>query len=123
MECPSSVMTSTTDVILGGEGGTYDCAFCRSVSPWLVVAWEDTQMASTNELLIVQTQDRVVGVEEVRVEDHLDAIRGRVEQLHSPDLIQDGVTGIVRHIVRGDWWQSVPLEREDPTLEKNLVFF
>ena len=56
------------------------------------------------------------------MEDDLYAIRRRVEQLYPPDLIQDGVAGIVRHVVGRDWWQSVPLEREDPTLEKNLVF-
>ena len=43
----------------------------HSLSPRLVVRREDSEMASSNELLVVETEDGVVGVEELRVEDDL----------------------------------------------------
>ena len=43
-------------------------------------------MAPTDKLVVVQQQDRVVGVEELGVEDDLDAVLGLVEQLHPADL-------------------------------------
>ena len=51
--------------MLGAEQREY------SLSPRLVVGREDSEMASSNELLVVETEDGVVGVEELRVEDDL----------------------------------------------------
>jgi hypothetical protein len=45
----------------------------------LVVAWEDTQMAATNELLIVKSQYGIVRVQEIGVENDLDSVRGPIE--------------------------------------------
>ena len=63
--------------------------FHRRVSPRLIVAREDSQVATVYELLVVHTQDHVVAVQEVRVEDDL-------------DLGQNQVVVIVRHVVRRD---------------------
>ena len=76
--------------------------FHRRVSPRLIVAWEDSQVATTYELLVVHTQDWVVAVQEVRVEDDLDAVARVVEELHALDLGQNRVVVIIRHIVRHD---------------------
>ena len=79
-------------------------------------------MAPSNELLIVQSENGVVRVQEVRVEDDFDAVARGVEQLHSPDLVQDRVVAVVCHVVRRDGWEGVSLECEDASLEKHLVF-
>ena len=100
----------------------YHRALRGGVAPRLIVTREDTKMASAHELLVVHAEDRVVTVEEVRVEDDFDAVARGIEQLHSPDLIQDRVVAVVRHVVRRDGWESVSLEREDASLEKHLVF-
>ena len=65
---------------------TYDCALRRRVAPRLVVTREDSQVAAAHELLVVHAQDWVVAVEEVGVEDDLDAVMRVVEELHAPDL-------------------------------------
>ena len=102
---------------------TYNCTLRRCVTPWLVVTREDSQVAAADELLVVHAQDRVVAVEEVGVEDDLDAVVRVVEELHAPDLGQNRVVVVVRHVVRRDGRERVPLEREDTALEQHLVLF
>ena len=102
---------------------TYDCALCGGVAPRLVVTREDSQVAAADELLVVHAQDRVVAVEEVGVEDDLDAVMRVVEELHAPDLGQNRVVVVVRHVVRRDGRERVPLKREDTALEQHLVLF
>ena len=102
---------------------TYHCRFRRHVSPRLIVTREDSQVAAAHELLVVHAQDWVVAVEEVGVEDDLDAVMRVVEELHAPDLGQNRVVVVVRHVVRRDGRERVPLEREDAALEQHLVLF
>lgn len=78
-------------------------------------------MATTNELLVIEAEDGVVGVEELGVEEDLDAVGATVEELHATDLVQDGVGGVVGHVVGGDGRERVTTKGEDTTLEKNLV--
>ena len=80
-------------------------------------------MAAADKLLVVHTENRVVRVEEVGMEDDLDAVRHVVEELDAPDLVEDRVVGIVGHVVRCDGWERVAAEREDAALEHDLVFF
>jgi hypothetical protein len=56
------------------------------------------------------------------MEDNLDSVRAPVEQLDSPDLIQDRIVRIVGHIVGHDWRQGVSFERKYSSFEKDLVF-
>lgn len=79
-------------------------------------------MTTSDKLLVIQTQDRVVGVKELGVEDNLDPVRGSVEQFDPSDLAEDGIVGVVGHVVRGDGRERVSLEGKDSSLEKNLVF-
>ena len=103
-------------------------------APRLVVAREDAEVTPAHELLVVEAEDRVVRVEELResvtlsprntdlgVEDDLDAILRPVEELDAPDLVQDRVVGIVGHVVRRDRRQGVATEREDAALQQDLV--
>lgn len=101
---------------------THHCTLCGRITPRLVVTREDAQMASSDKLLIVQAQDRVVRIQKVGVEHNLDTIAARVEQLDASDLAQDRVRRVVRHVVRRDRGQRIPLEGEDAPLEQDLVF-
>lgn len=79
-------------------------------------------MASTDEFFIVHAENGVVRVQEIGVEDNLDAVGLRVEELDAADLVQDRVIVVVGHVVGRDWRQSVALQSEDTTLQQNLVF-
>lgn len=79
-------------------------------------------MATPDKLLIVQPKNRVVGVQELWVEDDLDAVRGPVEQLNPSDLVQDWVVGVVRHVVGRNGRERVPLECEYAPFKEDLVF-
>lgn len=60
-------------------------------------------MTSSNKLLIIQAQNRVVRVQEFRMEDDLNSISRSVEQLNASDLVQDWVVRVVGHVVSCDW--------------------
>lgn len=96
-------------------------ALSRGVSPRLIVRREDSQMASSDEIFVVESQDGVVGVEELRVEDHLDPIFLSIEELNSAKLVQHRVVRIVGHVVSDDRGEGVSLERKDSSFEKHLV--
>ena len=79
-------------------------------------------MTTSNKLLVIETQDRVVGVQEFGVEDNLDSVRRLVEQVNSSDLVKNRVGSIVGHVVGDNGRKRVSLQGEDSSLEKNLVF-
>ena len=57
---------------VGGDGGDAEGgALGRGVAPGLVVGGEDAHVAAPHKLLVTQAQQRVVGVEEVGVENNL----------------------------------------------------
>jgi len=62
-------------------------------------------MAASHELLVVQTEDRIIRVQKVGVENNLDPIVACIEELDPSDLIEDGVIGIVRHVMCSDRWE------------------
>ena len=78
-------------------------------------------MTTPDKLFVIQTQDRVVRVQKLGVEDDLDPVILLVEQLSPPDLVQDRIVGIVLHVVGGNRRERVPLERKHSTLEEDLV--
>jgi len=57
------------------------------------------------------------------VEHDLHAIVMVIEKLHPADLVKNRVVVIISHIVCGDWRESVPFQRQDTTLQKDVVFF
>lgn len=71
--------TSKTRQICGNAWDTHDGTFGRCVTPWFIVRWEYTQMATANELLVVQTEQWICGRQEFRMEYHLHAIMHGVE--------------------------------------------
>jgi hypothetical protein len=88
----------------------------------LTVRREDTQVAASNKLLVIETQDRVIGVQELGVEDDFDPVGASVEELDPPELVKNWVVGIVGHVVCGDRGERIALECKDSTFEEDLVF-
>ena len=80
-------------------------------------------MATTNKLLVIETKDGVVCVQEIRMEHNFYAIVVVIEELDPTDLVKNGVVVIIGHIVRGDWREGVSFQSQDTTLQKDVVFF
>lgn len=78
-------------------------------------------MTSSNELFVIETENRVVRVQELGMEDNLDSIRISVEELNSSDLIEDRVVGIVCHVVGNDGRKGVAAKSEHSSFEEDLV--
>lgn len=118
----STMSESALTKITMGDVMTYDGTLSRGISPWLVITGEYTQMTPSHEFLIIETQDWIARIQEIRMEDNLDAVRGRVEHLHAADLPENRVTCVVRHVVRYNGREGVALQSENATFEENLVF-
>lgn len=79
-------------------------------------------MTTSDKFFVIQAQDGVVGVEELRVENDLDSVGSSIEQLDSSDLTEDRVPSIVGHVVGGYGRKRVSLECKHSSLEEDLVF-
>ena len=95
---------------------TYHSTFGWSISPWFVITWENSKMASPNKLLVVKAQNRVATVQKVRMEYDFHAIVGVVEQLDTANLTEDGIVGVVGHVMSDDRRKRIPLQCKDATL-------
>lgn len=100
---------------------TYDSTLGGRIAPRLVITGEDAEMTSTDEFLVIETENGVVGAQKVGMENDLDPVMRVIEELHAANLVQDRVVRVVHHIVRRDRWETVPFERKDAAFEKNLV--
>ena len=78
-------------------------------------------MAAPDKFFVIESQNWVVRVQELRVEDDFDAISRSVEQLNSANLVEDWIIGIVCHVVCDDGRERVPLERKDSSFDQDLV--
>ena len=83
------------------------------VSPRLVVAREDSQVTAANKLLVVHGQQGARALQELRMEDHFDAIVSVVEELAFSQSAQNGIDSIGDHIVSADWWQTLSLPNRE----------
>jgi hypothetical protein len=82
------------------RASTYDCALSGCVTPWFVIAGKHPEVAPSDKLLIVHAKNRIICIEEIGVKDDLDAIIRCIEESHAPDLIQNEVVRVIRHVVR-----------------------
>lgn len=105
----------------GDRRHTHDGALGRSVTPGFVVRAEDTHVCATNEVVVVDGKDGVGGAQELGVEDDLYAIRRLVEKLATSDLVENGVLGVVVHVVCDDRRQGVALHGKESAAKHNLV--
>ncbi|KAI6766392.1 hypothetical protein HG531_011614 [Fusarium graminearum] len=78
-------------------------------------------MATSNKVVVVERKDGVGRVEELRVEDNLDAIGRVVEKLHTADLVENGILMIVEHVMGDNWGKSVALHGKEATTKQNSV--
>lgn len=66
-------------------------------------------MTTPHKLLVIQAQNRVIAIQKFWVENHLDPVGRPVEQLDTPDLVEDRVTCVVCHVVSDNGGQRVSL--------------
>jgi len=59
-------------------------------------------MATSDKLFVIKTQNRIVGVQEFRMEDYLNSIARSVEELDATDLVQNRIGAVVCHIMGND---------------------
>jgi len=74
-------------------------------------------MTTPNKLFIIQTKDRVIRIQEFRMENNFNPISRPVEQFNSSDLVQDGIVGVVGHVVRSDGGKGVSFKGEYSSFE------
>lgn len=79
---------------------TYDGALSGCVAPWFVIAGKNAEVTPSDEFLIVHAKNRVVRIEKIWMKNDLDAVIGRVEEPHTPDLSENRVVRVIRHVVR-----------------------
>ncbi len=80
-------------------------------------------MASSDKFFIVHAKDRVVRIEKVRMKDDLDAVIRRIEELHTPDLIENRVARVIRHVVCRHSGKGVAFECENAPLQLHFILF
>lgn len=80
-------------------------------------------MTSTHKFFVIQRQNRVITVQKVGVEDNLDTIMGIVEQLDTPDLVENRIISVIGHVVCCDRRKRAAFECKDASLEQDLIFF
>lgn len=64
-------------------------------------------MTTSHKLLIVKSQDRIIGVQKLGVENDFYSISTSVEELYSSDLVENGIVGVVCHVVGHDGGEGV----------------
>lgn len=107
---------------VGRDGGdAHDGAFGGCVPPGFVVRAEDAQVRAAHEVVVVEWQDGVGGVEEFGVEDDFDAVGGVVEELDAANLVEDGVFIVVEHVVRDDGWEGGAFHGEEAPSKHDAV--
>jgi len=84
---------------------------------------EDTKMAATNKLWIIQRQDGAHCVDEFWVIHNLDTIVLHVEQLHTTEVIENLIRIIVNNVVSNDGWQTSGLNNQLQTAFKDDEVF
>jgi hypothetical protein len=100
---------------------THDGALCGGVTPRFVVRAENTHVGTTDKVVVVDRKYRVGRAQELGVEDDLYAVRRLVEELATADLVENGVFGVVVHVVCNDRRKSVTLHGEKSAAEHDLV--
>ena len=107
---------------VGGDAWyTHNRAFCRSVTPRLIVRREDTQMGAAHKVIVVKRQHGVGRAQELGMENNLDAVRGMVEELYPADLVQNRVFMVVEHVVGNNGREPMPLHGEETTTKEDTV--
>ena len=78
-------------------------------------------MAASDEIIVIHRQNWVGRVEEFRMEDNLDTVGRVVEELHSANLVKDGVFMIIDHVVGNNWGKAESFHCEEASTQQNSV--
>jgi hypothetical protein len=60
-----------------------------SIIPWFVIRWENTKVATTNKVSVIQRQEGASRRQELGVINDLHSIAARVEKIPSPQMAKD----------------------------------
>ena len=89
---------------VGGDAGdTHDGTLGGGVAPGLVVGREHAHVAASDELFVVETNQRIVTVQKVRMEDDFYSVLWIIEHVASLQRLNDWVFVIFNYIVRSNW--------------------
>lgn len=72
-------------------------------------------MRPSHEVIVIQGEDRVGGIEEFGVKDNLHSIGGVVEELHAANLVQNRILGVVDHVVGDHRGEGMAFHAEKPS--------
>ncbi|KAI6772502.1 hypothetical protein HG530_003460 [Fusarium avenaceum] len=78
-------------------------------------------MATSDKIVVIEREDGVGRIEELRMEDNLDSIRRMVEKLHATDLVQHRILMVVEHVMGNNWRKSVALHGEETATKQDSV--
>ncbi len=76
---------------------------------------------TSDEVMIVEAEERIGGSKKLWMEDDLDAVVARVEELTAAQRAHDGVDAVVHNVVRRDGRQVGAGLREDAALQAHHV--
>lgn len=74
-------------------------------------------MTPPHKLLIIQTKQGIIRIQKFRMKDNLDTILRLIEELALTDMIENGILGIVSHIVSDNGWECVAFKCKDAAFE------
>ena len=66
-------------------------------------------MGASYEIIIIEREDWIGGIEELGMEDDFDSVGRVIEELHPADLIQYRILRVIGHIVGDYRWKTVSL--------------
>jgi hypothetical protein len=59
-------------------------------------------MTSSNEFFIIKAENRIIAIQEIRMEDDFDTVVTMIEEFDSTDLVEDRIVGVVGHVMSND---------------------
>ena len=62
-------------------------------------SWENAEVTPSDEFLIVHAKNRVIRIEKIWMKNDLDSVICRIEEPYTPDLIENRVVRVIRHVV------------------------
>jgi hypothetical protein len=74
-------------------------------------------MTTSYKFLVIETKDWVVRIQKVWVEDNFDPIVSIIEEANTTNLIENGIVGIVCHVMGCDGREGVAFESEDASFQ------
>lgn len=78
-------------------------------------------MRATDEFIVIHGQHGIRRVQEFGMEDDLNTVRRMIEELHTTNLVQDGILVIVHHVMSNNRRQRIALHGKEASTQENAV--